>query len=131
AGGEDDLERIALEHRGEPLPGLLERRAGRLAVPVHRRRVARARRGRGEGGSGGGSHRRASGVIEIDGHGVNRVGRVSATGVLESAPAVVADPLRDLGVRTSADGGRLRVYSPNATRMELCLFDERDPRWVE
>jgi glycogen operon protein len=56
---------------------------------------------------------------------------VQATGVLETAPAGLADPLRDLGVRTGPDGGELRVYSPNATRLELCLLDQRDSGWVE
>jgi len=56
---------------------------------------------------------------------------VQASGVLETAPDAVADPLRDLGVRTGADGGTLRVVSEHATRMELCLLDDRDPRWVE
>jgi glycogen operon protein len=41
------------------------------------------------------------------------------------------DPLRDLGVRLTPDGGELRVYSASATRMNLCLLDERDPSWVE
>ncbi|MGN6743713.1 MAG: glycogen debranching protein GlgX [Amnibacterium sp.] len=52
---------------------------------------------------------------------------MQATGVLDSESTAVADPLRALGVHA----GELRVYSPNATRMELCLFDARDPRWIE
>src|SRR3954470_9711373 len=56
---------------------------------------------------------------------------MQATGVLETATSAVADPLHDLGVVSRPDGGELRVFSPNATRMELCLFDARDPGWVE
>jgi len=40
------------------------------------------------------------------------------------------DPFADLGVTLVADGGRVRVWSANATSMELCLFDPRDPEWV-
>jgi glycogen operon protein len=35
-----------------------------------------------------------------------------------------------LGVRATATGGELRVWSANATAMELCLYDERDPNWL-
>ena len=38
--------------------------------------------------------------------------------------------LGHLGVTPTAHGGRLRVYSRHATRMELCLFDPDDPNWV-
>ncbi|HYI33960.1 MAG TPA: glycogen debranching protein GlgX [Glaciibacter sp.] len=42
-----------------------------------------------------------------------------------------ADPLRDLGVRaTSNGGGELRVWSEHATSMELCLYDDADPDWI-
>ena len=41
-----------------------------------------------------------------------------------------ADPLRNLGVRVSQHGGELRVYSENATAMELCIFDAKDPNWL-
>jgi glycogen operon protein len=37
-----------------------------------------------------------------------------------------ADPLRDLGVRATADGGELRVWSANASAMEACIFDRDD-----
>ena len=40
------------------------------------------------------------------------------------------DPLADLGVRHGANGGELRLWSASATRIDLCLFDERDPDWV-
>jgi glycogen debranching enzyme len=40
------------------------------------------------------------------------------------------DPLRDLGVRTSADGGTLRVWSKNATELDLCIFDDKDSSWI-
>jgi glycogen operon protein len=39
-----------------------------------------------------------------------------------------ADPIRDLGVRLTADGGELRVWSANATAIELCIVDDSD--WV-
>src|SRR5690606_25515235 len=34
-----------------------------------------------------------------------------------------ADPLRDLGVRLTADGGELRVWSANATAIQLCILE--------
>jgi glycogen operon protein len=40
------------------------------------------------------------------------------------------DALADLGVTLTAKGGQLRVWSGNATGLELCLFDEKDPNWV-
>ncbi|MHA6694237.1 glycogen debranching protein GlgX [Homoserinimonas sp. A520] len=40
------------------------------------------------------------------------------------------DPLQDLGVRVHDAGGQLRVWSANATAMELCLFDDNDINWV-
>jgi glycogen debranching enzyme len=41
-----------------------------------------------------------------------------------------ADPLRDLGVRATAHGGELRVWSASADAMELCIFDDTDPNWI-
>ncbi len=41
-----------------------------------------------------------------------------------------SDPLRNLGVHVTAEGGELRVWSHNATAMELCIFDERDAGWL-
>ncbi|MGO4691890.1 glycogen debranching protein GlgX [Glaciibacter sp. 2TAF33] len=41
-----------------------------------------------------------------------------------------ADPLRNLGVRATAHGGELRVWSASADAMELCIFDETDPNWI-
>ena len=41
-----------------------------------------------------------------------------------------ADPLSNLGVRLTDAGGELRVWSANATSMELCIFDARDSAWV-
>ena len=40
------------------------------------------------------------------------------------------DPLQNLGVRVHDGGGELRVWSANATAMELCLFDDIDINWV-
>ncbi len=40
------------------------------------------------------------------------------------------DALSDLGVRLTSRGGQLRVWSANATAMELCIFDEKDSSWV-
>ena len=40
------------------------------------------------------------------------------------------DPLADLGVTLTAKGGRLNLWSKNATSMDLCLFDAKDPNWV-
>ena len=41
------------------------------------------------------------------------------------------DPLRDLGVRQVEGGGEIRVWSGNATGIELCVFGERDPEWAQ
>lgn len=41
-----------------------------------------------------------------------------------------ADPLRNLGVHLTSRGGEIRVWSANATSIELCIFDEKDPDWV-
>ena len=41
-----------------------------------------------------------------------------------------ADPLNNLGVRLTPDGGEVRVWSATATGIELCLFDDKDPNWV-
>src|SRR3954453_3626369 len=41
-----------------------------------------------------------------------------------------ADPTRNLGVRLGPTGGELRVWSANATAIDLCLFDGKDPAWV-
>ncbi len=41
-----------------------------------------------------------------------------------------ADPLRNLGVRGTVNGGELRVWSERATGMELCIYDDTDPDWV-
>ncbi len=40
------------------------------------------------------------------------------------------DPLRNLGVRMTSRGGELRVWSRNATAMDLVVFDSKDPSWV-
>jgi glycogen operon protein len=36
------------------------------------------------------------------------------------------DPLHDLGVRTNGKQGTLRVWSRNATDLDLCIFDHKD-----
>ncbi|PZQ91979.1 MAG: glycogen debranching enzyme GlgX [Leifsonia xyli] len=41
-----------------------------------------------------------------------------------------ADPLRNLGVHLSSRGGEIRVWSANATSIELCIFDAKDAGWV-
>jgi glycogen debranching enzyme len=40
------------------------------------------------------------------------------------------DPLRNLGVKATSDGGTIRVASTTATSLELCLFDAKDLTWV-
>lgn len=40
------------------------------------------------------------------------------------------DPLRDLGVTLTTDGGTIRVYSANASGIELCLFSRKDLNWI-
>ncbi len=41
-----------------------------------------------------------------------------------------ADSLRNLGVHLTSHGGEIRVWSANATSIELCLFDADDATWV-
>ena len=41
-----------------------------------------------------------------------------------------ADPLRDLGVRTGADGGTIRIWSANATAIDLVVFSSGDLDWA-
>jgi glycogen operon protein len=41
-----------------------------------------------------------------------------------------ADALRNLGVRVTAGGGELRVWSETADAMDLCIFDDTDPNWI-
>jgi glycogen operon protein len=45
-------------------------------------------------------------------------------------PDPSVDPFRDLGVRPTASGGELRVWSASATAIELCVFGDKDPTWV-
>lgn len=40
------------------------------------------------------------------------------------------DPLQNLGALLTEHGGQVRVYSANATAMELCLFSHKDPNWI-
>jgi glycogen debranching enzyme len=35
-----------------------------------------------------------------------------------------------LGVRIGETGGTLGVWSENASSVELCIFDDKDPNWV-
>ncbi|MES2171586.1 MAG: alpha-amylase family glycosyl hydrolase, partial [Actinomycetota bacterium] len=41
-----------------------------------------------------------------------------------------SDSLQNLGVRATPKGGTLRVWSANATSIDLCLFGEKDASWV-
>ncbi len=40
------------------------------------------------------------------------------------------DALGHLGVRQTSRGGELRIWSENATSMQLCLFADDDPTWI-
>jgi len=40
------------------------------------------------------------------------------------------DPLHDLGVRTTGKSGTLRVWSRNASELDLCIFDSKDAGWI-
>jgi glycogen operon protein len=40
------------------------------------------------------------------------------------------DPLRDLGVRSNGKGGTSRVWSANASELDLCIFDAKDAGWI-
>jgi glycogen operon protein len=42
-----------------------------------------------------------------------------------------SDPLRHLGYSSTPNGGELRVWSANATAMELCIFSARDADWLD
>ncbi|MEF2976975.1 glycogen debranching protein GlgX [Subtercola sp. YIM 133946] len=41
-----------------------------------------------------------------------------------------ADAFAHLGIRQTASGGEIRVWSENATRIDLCLLDNKDANWV-
>jgi glycogen operon protein len=41
-----------------------------------------------------------------------------------------ADPFVDLGIRLVDGGGQLRVWSASASKLELCIFSEKDATWV-
>ncbi|QWT22870.1 glycogen debranching protein GlgX [Subtercola sp. PAMC28395] len=41
-----------------------------------------------------------------------------------------ADALANLGIRQTASGGEIRVWSENASQIELCLFDHKDSKWI-
>ncbi|WP_457098426.1 glycogen debranching protein GlgX [Microbacterium sp. P5_E9] len=43
---------------------------------------------------------------------------------------LLSPDLDDLGVTLTADGGRLRVWSANASAVELVIFDESDLDWI-
>jgi glycogen operon protein len=42
-----------------------------------------------------------------------------------------SDPLRHLGYSATHNGGELRVWSANATAMELCIFSALDADWLD
>jgi len=44
--------------------------------------------------------------------------------------ASTTSPSSPLGVVTHAGGGQLRVWSANATAIEVCFFDRTDPEWI-
>jgi glycogen operon protein len=64
-------------------------------------------------------------MIEVDGHVTSMTHRAPSVGLMTSANST-----RPLGVTSTAAGGELRVWSANATAMELCLYDERDANWL-
>ena len=43
---------------------------------------------------------------------------------------LLSPDLDDLGVTLTADGGRLRVWSANASAVELVVFDDDDLDWI-
>ncbi|HEV7950871.1 MAG TPA: alpha-amylase family glycosyl hydrolase, partial [Glaciihabitans sp.] len=43
----------------------------------------------------------------------------------------VSDPFRNLGFTAAEQGGEVRVWSQNATAIDLCVFSERDPSWAQ
>jgi glycogen operon protein len=47
-----------------------------------------------------------------------------------AAAPFLSSALDDLGVTRTPDGGRLRVWSGRATRVELVLFDDADLDWI-
>jgi len=48
----------------------------------------------------------------------------------QPSSASETDSLRDLGVRSTGDGGQIRVFSASASSMELCLLNDNDSDWV-
>ncbi|SDH17793.1 glycogen debranching protein GlgX [Microbacterium pygmaeum] len=49
---------------------------------------------------------------------------------LASAPGLLSRDLDDLGIRLHDDGGTLRVWSGEATTVELVVFDDTDLDWI-
>ncbi|WP_382310382.1 glycogen debranching protein GlgX [Herbiconiux sp. UC225_62] len=41
-----------------------------------------------------------------------------------------ADPFARMGVRQTSHGGEIRVWSENATSIDVCLYDHKDPNWI-
>ena len=142
AAGEDDLDAVGAEGRGDALARLLEEPLGLLARAVDRRRVAHHGERGGERLDRLGAHRGGRGVVEVD-HGVPssrpmsrpaHAGVACAVGALALRTTVdrmsAPDPLHDLGVRTGADGGSIRIWSEHATSIELEVFDDGDLDWA-
>ena len=46
-----------------------------------------------------------------------------------SVEGLLAEALDDLGVQLNAEGGTFRLWAPDATAVELVVFDEDDPDW--
>jgi glycogen operon protein len=77
-------------------------------------------------------------VVEIDGHRILPAGRdtgcslavITLERMPDAEPSTATDPLRDLGVRSTGDGGQIRVFSASASSMELCLLNDNDSDWV-
>ncbi len=50
--------------------------------------------------------------------------------LLTPAPGLLSADLDDLGVTLGPDGGTLRVWSANATELEVVIFDDTDLDWI-
>ncbi len=150
ARGEDDLDRLAVEHVREPLARLLEQAARLLTRPVDRRRVAEDAGGFDPRVSRLLAQGRGRGVIEVAHPSTlsPRRGRVAVTdssrGLVTVDPMALTDPapvapstaellspdLDRLGVTLHDGVGTIRVWSAHADAVELVVFDPTDLDWI-
>lgn len=143
---EDDFDRLAVEHGGDALARLFQQAAHGLPRTVRRRGVPDDRLRLQPGVRRAGPERCRRRVVEVDGHpfdGTATPPTFMLSSMCPHAPATVPDDARrealcslcssafdDLGVRIVDGVGTLRVWSSNATGLDLVLFDGADVDWA-